>query len=331
MVWLGISSQILKRRPTPLYFSAMNFTTHVMFGLLVGAIFFGKPEIIILIGIGSAIPDMDREYGFFRRDSFRDKQIHRALFHNFISIGILYLINPFLGIGAFLHTLLDALTTAKDRGIEWLFPFTRLVKHALYDEEMRKLNVPPNKKIVFYQNDLIADARKSDQDLQETKPVPWRRTYGPALSSRLLDQGVGVGSLFLFIYLLVLSGLGIHQFIDLSASHIPSNVAIPLVIGAAGIVVELLSGELDRRRSEMHKERHPIVYHVLFYVSLALMVLAVAIGAVLSPAYVNYVVFGELPYIIGGAIVAFAAASFILLVRPHRRIKKEAANDPSII
>jgi hypothetical protein len=150
----------------------MNFTTHVMFGILIGAIFFGKPEAILLIGIGSAIPDMDREYGFFRRNSFRDKQIHRALFHNFVAIGIFYLINPFLGIGAFLHTLLDALTTAKDRGIEWLFPFTRFVKHALYDEEMKKLDVPPEKKIVFYQNDLTEDARKSNEDLRETKPSP---------------------------------------------------------------------------------------------------------------------------------------------------------------
>jgi predicted membrane channel-forming protein YqfA (hemolysin III family) len=310
----------------------MNFTTHVMFGLLVGTIFFGgKPEIILLVGIGSAIPDMDREYGFFRRDSFRDKQIHRALFHNFVSIGVLYLINPFLGIGAFLHTLLDALTTAKDRGIEWLFPFTRLVKHALYDEEMRKLNVPADKKVVFYQNDLIADARKSDKDLQETKPSPWRRTYGPALSSALLDQAVGLGSLLLFVYLLILSKLGIHQFIDLSATRIPNNVAIPLVIGMAGIVIELMSGEIDRRRSEKRKERHPIVYHFLFYLSIALMIVALIIGGISNPSYVQNVVFNELPYVIGGALIAFAAASFILIVRPRDRMKKEDVEQPSII
>jgi hypothetical protein len=303
-----------------------------MFGILIGTIFFGgKPEIILLVGIGSAIPDMDREYGFFRRDSFRDKQIHRALFHNFIFIGVLYLVNPFLGIGAFLHTLLDALTTAKDRGIEWLFPFTRLVKHSLYDEEMKRLEVPPDKKVVFYQNDLIADARKSDKDLQETKPAPWRRTYGPALSSALLDQAVGFGSLLLFVYLVILSKLGIHQFVDLSATHIPNNVAIPLAIGIVGIVIELLSGEIDRRRIEAKKERHPIVYRSLFAVSIGLLALAVIVAGILNPAYVQNVVFNELPYIIGGAIVAFVAASFILIVRPRRRIKKEATSEPSII
>lgn len=46
----------------------MNFPTHVMFGMLIGALFFGKMEIILLVGIGSAIPDMDREYGFFSKD-----------------------------------------------------------------------------------------------------------------------------------------------------------------------------------------------------------------------------------------------------------------------
>jgi positive regulator of sigma E activity len=244
---------------------------------------------------------------------------------------VLYLVNPFLGIGAFLHTLLDALTTAKDRGIEWLFPFTRLVKHSLYDEEMKRLEVPPDKKVVFYQNDLIADARKSDKDLQETKPAPWRRTYGPALSSALLDQAVGFGSLLLFVYLVILSKLGIHQFVDLSATHIPNNVAIPLAIGIVGIVIELLSGEIDRRRIEAKKERHPIVYRSLFAVSIGLLALAVIVAGILNPAYVQNVVFNELPYIIGGAIVAFVAASFILIVRPRRRIKKEATSEPSII
>ena len=98
-----------------------------MFGVLVGALFFGKPEIILLVGIGSAIPDLDREYGFLSKESFRKRQVHRALCHNFLFLGLLYLINPFLALGAFLHTFLDALTTARDRGVEWLYPFSRLI------------------------------------------------------------------------------------------------------------------------------------------------------------------------------------------------------------
>jgi membrane-bound metal-dependent hydrolase YbcI (DUF457 family) len=304
-------------------------TTHIMFGLLVGAIFFSKPEFILLVGLGSAIPDMDREYGFFRRDSFRDKQIHRALFHNFLFIGLLYLINPFLAIGAFLHTLLDALTTAKDRGIEWLFPFTRFVKNALYDEEGKKLKVPPGKKILFYQNDLIEAARKSDEDLRENKPTPWRRTYGPALSGRLLDQSVGIGSFFVFAYLVAMTRLGIHDFIDLSQLRLPDNVLIPISIAIIGIAIELGTGELDRRRMENHKERHPLVYHSLFLVSIILLIIALLLAVAYNWAVAENVFLIQIPIIIGGALVATTVATFILFVRPRKKIKQETG--PSII
>ena len=93
----------------------MNLPTHIMFGALIGALFFGRLDIILLVAIGSVLPDMDREYGFFSKDYFREHQLHRALCHNFVFIGIVFLISPFLAIGAFCHTLLDGLNTAKDR------------------------------------------------------------------------------------------------------------------------------------------------------------------------------------------------------------------------
>src|SRR5665647_158018 len=111
----------------------MNLSTHIVFGIIVGAILFGKPEIALMVGIGAAINDLDREYGFFSKESFRRRQIHRALFHNFLCIAILYFINPYFGIGAFLHAFLDSLTTTRDRGVEWLYPFSRLVTKAVYD------------------------------------------------------------------------------------------------------------------------------------------------------------------------------------------------------
>jgi hypothetical protein len=53
--------------------------------------------------------------------------------------------------------------------------------------------------IYFYQYDPIEITRKSDKDLKEERPSPWTRTYGPALSGALLDQGIFIGSLLLFI------------------------------------------------------------------------------------------------------------------------------------
>ena len=311
----------------------MNFTTHVLFGLLVAGIFFGKPEAIILVGIGSAIPDMDREYGFFREGSFRHHQIHRALFHNFLFIGILYLINPFVAVGAFLHTLLDALTTAKDRGIEWLFPFTRFVNKALYDEEGNKLAQALNddNKIKFYQNDLIEAARKSDEDLKEYKPKPWRRTYGPALSAGLLDLSIGLGSLVLLVYIYALSKFGPLHLIDLAGFHPSGGFEVPLLLGSFGITLELLGGEIDRRREEKRTERHPWFYHALFGISLGLIGAALILGAEYNPGYVTRVLF-LVPYYIVGAILAVAVAAAVLTTIPTKRLsKKEKGEEASVL
>jgi len=117
----------------------MNLPTHIIFGALIGALFFGRWDIILLVAVGSVLPDMDREYGFFSKDYFRDHQLHRALYHNFVFIGIISLINPYLAIGAFCHTLLDGLNTAKDRGVEWLYPFSRLLKKARYDHAGKRI------------------------------------------------------------------------------------------------------------------------------------------------------------------------------------------------
>src|SRR5580704_8747758 len=147
-----------------------------MFGILVGSLFFGKPEITLLIAIGSMIPDLDREYAFLSKESFRNHQVHRAFCHNFLFLGLVCLINPFLALGAFLHSLLDALTTARDRGVEWLYPFSRFVKKAAYDEHERPLETKKGE-IYFYQFDPVEFTRMSDKDLKERKPAPWRRTY----------------------------------------------------------------------------------------------------------------------------------------------------------
>ena len=164
----------------------MNLSTHIMFGILVGALFFGRPEIALMVGVGSTIPDLDREYGFFSKESFRLRQIHRALFHNFLFIGIVYLINPFFGIGAFFHSFLDSFTTTRDRGVEWLYPFSRMVSKAVYDSDGNKLPLDPKHRIYFLSNDFPGLTRRTTKDIKPGEiPVPNRRTYGPALSGKV--------------------------------------------------------------------------------------------------------------------------------------------------
>jgi hypothetical protein len=308
----------------------MNFTTHVMFGVLLASVFFGKPEIILLVGIGSAIPDLDREYGFLSKDSFRNAQVHRALFHNFLFLGLLCLINPFLALGAFLHTFLDALTTARDRGVEWLFPFSRLVKRAVYDNNGNRLELDPKQKIYFLQNEIQILTNKTTKDLKPSGPLlPWRRTYGPALSGRLLDLGIFVGSVGLTLLLLIFSFLGLHQFIDLTLRPLDLAFYIPLLLGAVGIIVNFVGGEIDRKK--LAKNFKPFaLYKFLFYLSTGIMILAVALGAIMNLQIVISTI-RMIPYFLAGIVFVFLVSFVILRTYSSKPLPLDNTKEPPII
>src|SRR5438270_6873207 len=154
-----------------------------MFGLAVGFVFFGRPDIAFLISLGALIPDLDSEYWFFPSKLYADEQIHRAGLHNVFIISITYLVSPFLSLGVFLHVLQDSFTTVKDRGVEWFYPFTRLAKRGRYDAQGNEEPLDPTENVYFYQEDPPGLVRFADADLQEEqdKPIPWRRVYGFAL------------------------------------------------------------------------------------------------------------------------------------------------------
>src|SRR5207249_5095592 len=105
------------------------------FSVAVGLVFFDKPEIALLIGLGALIPDLDREYWFIPKKIYADEQIHRAGLHNVFMMAVTYVVSPYLSLGVFLHVLQDSFTTVKDRGVEWFFPLTRLDKRGSYDGE----------------------------------------------------------------------------------------------------------------------------------------------------------------------------------------------------
>jgi len=282
-----------------------------MFGLAVGALFFGKPEIILLVGVGSAIPDLDREYGFMSKESFRNRQPHRALCHNLLFLGLVYLVNPFVALGAFLHTFLDAFTTARDRGVEWLYPFTRLVRRAVYDYDGKRLPLDPNRKIYLLQNELPVLTEKTTKDIKPgEQTLPWRRTYGPALSGKLFDQGLFIGSITLLLLLLAFSALGFHQFIDLTIRPLSVSFYLPLVLGSVGIVMNFLVGEVDRKklRKSFKPDRE---YKALFFLSVGIIVLSVILAGAMNTQVVVSTA-GEIPYIaIGAAAVALVAIVFV--------------------
>jgi hypothetical protein len=306
-----------------------------MFGIAVGAVFFGKPEIILLVGLGSALPDLDREYGFLSKDSFTRRQVHRALCHSFLFLGLVYLINPFLGLGAFLHTLLDALTTARDRGVEWLYPFTRLPSRAVYDYNGNRIELDPKHRIYLLQNELPVLTKKTTKDLKPgEQTLPWRRTYGPTLSGGLLDQGIFVGSIAITLLLLLVSALGLQQFIDMSTIKIwehPIDLpfAIPFVIGSAGVIMNFAEGELGRK--ELLKKFKPDkIYRVMFDFSLGVMIFAVVLGGIMNPQIVLSTV-SEIPYIAAGVALVILIAFVMLKIRSSKPLPTDASKEPVII
>jgi hypothetical protein len=300
-----------------------------MLGIAVGAIFFGKPEIIWLLALGSALPDLDREYGFFSKETFRNRQAHRALCHNFLFLGIVYLVNPFLGLGAFLHTFLDALTTARDRGVEWLYPFTRLVKSAVYDYDGSRMELDPNQKIYLLQNELPVLTEKTTKDIKPGgKTLPWRRTYGPALSGRLFDQGVFFGSAVLTL-LWLFSVFGIQQLIDLLDRPVNLPFAVPFIVGAAGVLLNFVVGEIDRKK--LAKNFTPDKqYKALFFLSIGIMLFSLLLGAVMNPQIVISMA-SKLPYLLAGIGLVAAVSIVLLKVKSSRPVPTDGKTEPVIV
>ena len=304
-----------------------------MFGILVAALFSGDPEIMLLVGIGSAIPDLDREYGFLSKESFRRRAIHRALCHNFLFLGAVYLINPYLSLGAFLHTLLDALTSARDRGVEWLYPFSRLVNRAAYDYSGNKMELDPKQKIYFLQYEVPALTEKTTKDLKPAgQPLPWRRTYGPALSGGLLDQSIFFASLGLTLLLVLFSALGIQKFIDLSPPKLGISFTLPLLLGTLGIVINFIVGEIDRKKLVEKYAKRDSTYKAAFIFSIAMMIFAIILGAIMNPQ-IAIPTISKMPYISAGIALALFVSIVMLKIYSSKPIPTEGEDkkEPSII
>lgn len=167
----------------------MNLTTHWIVAVALGIGIFHNVQIAFVLGLGALIPDLDREYLFVAKDFIGRHQLHRSLFHNFVVIGLLYLVNPFLALGALSHSLLDMFTSATDRGVELLYPFTRVVRSFHFTIEGKEA-VRPRKAEWWVEDPWRLLQKTSDRDLQEPSEQPWRRSYGPFKNSRIVDWGI---------------------------------------------------------------------------------------------------------------------------------------------
>ena len=310
----------------------MNLPTHIMFGALIGALFFGRWDIILLVAVGSVLPDMDREYGFFSKDYFREHQLHRAIYHNFFFIMILFLISPYIALGAFCHTLLDGINTAKDRGVEWLYPFSRLVTKARYDHGGKKIAFDLKTRLYMYQIDPVELTRKTDEDMKDFTLRPWRRIYGPFYSGGILDMGLLVGSTALNLFLVLLSVFGVRTFIDFYQPPFSLTFIGPLSISILGISLVLAVGETKRHIEAKRASRAPpILWKLTFLISNFLIVFGAGLGAYLHPS--SGIAFtSNLPYLAAGVLIVFLIAFIVLKIYSSRSIARMRKNhDPYAI
>jgi hypothetical protein len=248
----------------------VDLPTHATFAAAVGLVFFGKPEIALLMVIGSLLPDLDREYWFVRNKSqYADEQIHRARLHNVFMMAFTYLFSPYLSLGVFLHVLQDSFTTVKDRGVEWFYPITRLVKRGLYDSTGAQQPTDPKEHVYFYQEDPKGLVNKADPDLREygCDPVPWRRVYGFAQNSQLLDKGFLCGSILVILIWIFIPAS--KHFTVLVTSTTANYVGLVMGLFAVGML--FLSGELDRKDKTPRLGKLNFIKYIIFALGLVLL------------------------------------------------------------
>jgi hypothetical protein len=274
---------------------------------MVTAIFTGNPYFTLLAGIGSFIPDLDREYLFVSPKAFRDEQFHRALFHNLLFLSGLFFVNVWLAVGAFTHSFIDSFTTEKDKGVEWLFPFSRLVKRGRYtlaptgkdgECKLELVDQKPPDRVCFINEDSPEMTRLSDPDLKEQRAVPWRRTYGPAANGQLLDRWLALASFSaLIVYALVNQNFALGGK-DLILS---TRIIAPMSL-LTGIVTIYVGGWLKKNK----KSRKG--YLVLFAAGGVFMVLSAVLSVDGLSAYVSTL---NPEFVAAAAIVMLAEAIFV--------------------
>jgi uncharacterized membrane protein len=191
------------------------------------------------------------------------------------------------------------------------------------------LELDPKHRIYFLQNDLPGLTRRTTKDIKPgEKPLPNRRTYGPALSGKFLDRSLFFGSAALTLLLLLFSALGFQQFIDWSFNEFSLSLALPLLVGAAGVFLNFLVGELDRKRLIDNVKSYR-TYKATFYLTFGIMIFAVILGAIMNPQTVISTI-SKIPYIAAGGALLICV-SYAILTCSSRRFSRDDKKEPLIV
>ncbi len=288
----------------------MDLPTHFFFGIAIALVFFGKPEVAVLVGLGALLPDLDREYWYVRRKKYADEQYHRARFHNVFAILVAYLVSPFLSLGVFLHMLQDSFTTAKDRGVEWFYPLTRLVKRGKFDADGNPQPSDPKEHVYFYQEDPMGIIEKADSDLREDRPVPWRRVYGFAQNGHLLDRGF----LFCSIVVILIWFVAPMNFarVILFRNYLLTNWLVWFV-GYLSVLILFAAGETQRRDLPAKLPQLKPIQLPLLIAGIILLVSWLALYGSQMLVNLENIFASPLPIVLGVILVPITAVLVVLL------------------
>ena len=123
-------------------------------------------------------------------------------------------------------------------------------------------------RVYFFNEDTPEMTKLSDPDLQESKPVPWRRTYGLALNGQIVDNWFFCR----FAFSLVLYSVFNQSFAVQAKDFRISGAAYP-VLSLFGAIAVTYAGGLLRS-----KDKSWVEYGILFTVAASLFVLSAALS-----------------------------------------------------
>jgi hypothetical protein len=264
----------------------------------VSTLVFHSPAAWVLVGVGAALPDLDRE--FTSGLNITKHQLHRALTHNVFFAFAVLLFNFYLGAGVLLHIGLDLLTSPTDRGVELFFPLGRIVKQF---ELSYKGKGEAGKGFLWFLEDPVDMLVETvAYDLWEYTPTPWRRVYGPFKNSRFADW-------FTFYFSLTL--LGLYEQTGMGVVEWLKELLTTAFMGFGPMVVGILLfysvGELWRRRlqSRVSGEMKPYVLAAMLFGLLLVVYQARMLYSPLKLLVPHVIVVAVLVAVLIGAVCAY--------------------------
>jgi uncharacterized membrane protein len=162
--------------------------------------------------------------------------------------------------------------------------------------KLELVDTKPSDRVCFINEDSPEATKLSDPDLKEAKPVPWRKTYGPAANGQMLDKWLALASLSAFIVYALVN----PDFALAGKNLLLSTQIIPPMSLLAGIVLVFLGGWLKK------KKKNGKIYFAFFWAGGFFMISS----AVLSIG-LGYVFPIDFTFVVVASVVLFVEALFI--------------------